>query len=470
MMKLLFLLLILSFTGCRLGPKYEKPTPAVPEEWKHGKALADLPANMLGPWWSVFNDASLDYFEELAISANPNLFAALDRVAQARAAAGVKYSHLYPSVNLLPGYTSTGTLFKIYLPPGGIPGIDFLQNSYRVHELAYSMPFTMQYEIDLWGKLAGQYDSAKYYAEVQMENFKAALLTLTTDVAMAYFAARTFDAQIQNYENEMEILKENVELVSKRYAKGLVSLLDVASAKGQLATTCASYYDAIRQRALQEDALAMLIGVAPSEFCLEQSPLIEEPPTIPSGLPSDLLVQRPDITAAEREMASMHALIGVAYASFFPSIELTGTLGFFSPQLNDFMRWKSRLWLLGVQGAQSIFDAGRNRSNLQLSYAQFSEALNQYSGTVLKAFQETEDALVNLEMQQASYNSYLEALQNNAIREKLARRRYGQGLVGYLEVIEGEKAYIETNASVSAALGARYASTVQLIKALGGSW
>lgn len=468
-------IMLLCCVGCRLGPKYYGPEEQPPEQWKNEESAPQNDSTEAapcfeGPWWHVFNDPILDDLEAQALAANPHLYAALDRVAQARSLAGVSRSALYPNVALTPSYTTTGTLFKIYLPPGGFPNGGILQNSYRVHELLYSMPFTMNYEIDLWGKLAGQYDSARYYAQVQMENFRSAMLTLTADVAAAYFQLRALDAQIAILAEDIQLLRGNVTLVDGRYSKGLVGYGDVAGAQQQLALTEATHFDAMRQRAVQEDAIATLINVEASLFCLESHPLKEPPPKIPPGLPSDVLHQRPDIAAAEREMASEQAMIGVAYASFFPSLELTGTLGYFSPQLNDFMRWKSRLWLLAANSAQTIFDAGKNQANLDLTYARFNEASNEYRQTVLKAFQEVEDALINIRMQKEAYDSYNRAASASGIRLGFSRRRYTEGLVGYLEVIDSERTKIQTDLNVVGALDARYAATIQLIKALGGSW
>ncbi len=465
----LIFLFLLVCVGCRLGPKYKLPETETPAAWKNDRqeGCCEAPC-FTGLWWEVFADSVLDGLETCAITNNPNLYAALDRVAQARAIAGADKAALYPQIALNPGYSNMGTLFKIYLPTGVLPGVTVLQNSFRVHELQYSLPFTMNYELDLWGKLAGQYDSAYYNAQAQADNFQTALLTLTADVASSYFQLRSLDGQIAYLQRNLDWLRKNEKLVQSRFSKGLVNYQDVAGAVQQLATTEAAYYDVLRQRALQEDVVATLIGMPASEFCLEANPLAGEPPCIPPGLPSEVLAQRPDIAAAERNMASEHALIGVAYASFLPSIQLTGLLGYYSPQLNDFMHWKSRLWSMAANAALPIFDAGRNQSNLDLSYAHFKESSHAYQQTVLTAFQEVEDALVNLDLQHREYESYRRAAEASEKRIQLSNRRYLQGLVGYLEVIDSERTGIEVEVSKIAMLGARYISTVQLIKAIGG--
>ena len=467
------LCLLILCMGCRLGPKYQLPPTETPENWKNEaeECCKETPC-FTGLWWEVFGDCILDGLEASALLNNPNLFAALDRVAQARAIAGVNRAALYPQVTLNPSYSNQGLLFKIYLPSGAslLPGATDLETPFRIHQLQYTLPFTMNYELDLWGKLAGQYDSAYYNAEAQGENYQTALLTLTADVASTYFQIRSLDAQIDCLLRNVEWLRKNEKLVQGRFDKGLVNYQDVVGAMQQLASTEGTYYDAMRQRALQEDVLATLIGMPASEFHLEANPIAGAPPCIPPGLPGQVLEQRPDIAAAERNMASEQALIGVAYASFLPSIQLTGLLGYSSPVLSEFLHWKSRLWSMAANAAQSIFDAGRNLSNLNLAYAVFNESSHDYQQAVLKAFQEVEDALANLEFQEKEYVSYNRASDAATKRIQLSNRRYLQGLTSYLEVIDSERTGIQAELSVIGALAARYISTVQLIKAIGGSW
>lgn len=357
--KSIFPILILTFvSGCRLGPKYHPPVVNTPCDWKQTEAVCDSNSLFKGLWWEVFGDEKLNCLEHQAILANPNLFIALDHVAQARAIVGIDASALYPQINLNPSYTNTGQLFKLFLPnnasflPANFPTV------YRIHQLQYTMPFNMSYEIDLWGKLRGQYDSAILNAQTQEENLQVALLTVTSDLASNYFLLRSFDALIDVTLENLGYLQKNLQIVQSRFSKGLIGELDVVSAKQQLTDTEGLYYDTLRQRKLQENAIATLIGLPSSEFTIESLPLVEPPPLVQANLPSAILMQRPDLRAAERTMASQHALIGVAYASFFPSVELTGVLGFMSWDLKDFMKWKSRLWTIGANAAQPIFDGG----------------------------------------------------------------------------------------------------------------
>lgn len=475
------LLLLVLCNGCRFGPDYHLPPLEVPEEWKTEIECPEQPQEKAScgqasfeVWWNVFNDDVLNWLETEALLNNPNLAAALDRIAEARAMAGVDKAALYPQVNLQPVWNDTGQLIKIYVPKGLFPNTGAintdLQRPFRVHEELYTMPLNMSYEIDLWGKLQGTYESALLDAESQTENYLTTLLTLTADVASNYFQLRALDTRIDLLEYNLNVLQDNLSLVRSRYQKGLVNNLDVYTAEQQLADLESSYYDIVRQRVLQENIIAALIGRPASNFCLEPMPLQDQPPCIPSGLPSEILLRRPDIAAAEREMASKHALIGVAYASFLPSLQLTSTLGFSSPTFKDFLTWFSRWWAFGANIGQMIFDGGRNQANLNLAYANFREFTHQYLQTVLTAFREVEDALANIEYQSKQYYSYKKSSVSGQKRAGLSLNRYKQGLGNYLDVLDSERTVISSELNEVNALALQYVATVQLIKALGGAW
>lgn len=468
-----FLSLILCCSGCRFGPNYVPPTVEVTEAWK-GQPEEQKEESTVDPmpchWWEIFHDETLNYLEEYAVSNSPNLYAALDRVAQARAIAGVERADQYFQLNLNPSYSNMGTLFQLFLPPGlVIPG-STPKEIFRIHQDQYTVPLNLTYEMDLWGKLAGEYESAVLDAESRAGDFYNSLLTLTADVASSYFQLRSLVLQIGIYEKTIDLLSRSLNLVQTRFDKGLVSYQDVATAQQQLADTEANYYEIKRQRALQENILATLIGTPASAFELDVCSLEDDPPIIPAGVPATILLQRPDIAAAERHAAAQHALIGVAYASFFPSIQLTGTLGYASPDIKALFTWHSRLWALAANAALPVFDAGRNLSNLDLAYAHFREASHQYQQTVLTAFQDVEDALANLKFQAKSYESYQQSVFAAVKRTQLSTKRYTNGLIGYLEVIDSERTQLQAELNAASFLGFRYQSTIQLIKALGGSW
>lgn len=449
--------------GCTLGPKYRRPAVAVPSDWKTKEVTSTSILPHFKSWWEVFEDPTLSSLEKEVVRCNRDLNVALHRVAEARALAGVSRADLYPQLNLQPQYQNTIEL--LFFP---IPGA---QDIKRIHELTYSLPLNMSYELDLWGKLRNKYGSALDNAEAKEAAYCTTLITLTTDLAISYFNLRAFDAQLEILQETIEVDKRDVELVEMRNQKGLVGLIDVANVQQVLFQDEASYSEALRLRTLEENKIATLMGRPASCFCLSRKPLREEPPKIPVGLPSTILCHRPDIRDAERTAASQHALIGVAYASFFPSLTLSGAVGFLSPRIGDFLTWPSRLWAYGVNASETVFDGDRNCENLNASWARFGQASASYQKTVLIALQEVEDALNNIEREDVQANRLQNSLKAAKLATNLAEERYQRGLTNYLEVAQYKKTELEAATTLTELQGLRFHSTIQFIKAIGGqSW
>lgn len=460
---------LICLSGCRVGPEYIPPEPLAPDSWKNPYAAAELP-QFTEYWWEVFDDELLNCLEVHAIEYNPTLYVALQRVFEARAVAGVKGADLYPQLFLNPSYTSMGILEKFNLPPGvQLPGLSKIP-PFRVVQQQYLVPLDLSYEVDLWGRIRDQYDAALLNAESQEDAYYNVMLTLTSDLASAYFQLRGFDAQIDLYEATIQTRKKNLELTQNRFDKGLVTYLDVTQAQVDLATASAAYEDAIRLRNLAENQIAMLTGAFASDFCIEHRPLRDFPPVIPAGIPSEVLLRRPDIAQNEREMASEHALVDAAYAEFFPSLTLTGALGYSSPDLRQLFKWISRYWAFGVSGSQMVFDGGRDAYNLEASWARFFEASGTYQQTVLTAFQEVEDSLNNIEQYHKEAEQLEIAVEAARKATQISLNRYQRGVAIYLEVVENERRELEAETNLVNVQSLLYVSTVQLIKALGGGF
>lgn len=465
-MKALFVLL-LACTGCRVGPVYQAPDSPSPAEWK-GKVAAVPYVPSVDYWWEVFGDEMLNDLEQQAVANNPSLQQAWDKVFEARATAGIARADLYPQINLNPLYTNTGTLFQLNgVPTGMIPG---LKPIVRIHTFEYFLPATLTYEVDIWGKYRGIYESAVYNAQAEEDAYRATLLSLTADLASHYFNLRTLDAQILLLEETIKLRADSLKLTRSRYKGGISGVIDVSSAELELANTEAQYFDTVRQRRLFENAIATLIGIPASDFCLASNPLVNHPPQIPPGVPSSILVQRPDIAQAERIMASQHSQIGVAYASLLPSLSLTATVGYFSPTLKDFLTWKSRYWQYGASGSQFIFDAGKRGSELAVAWARFWQADDRYRQVVLTAFQEVEDSLNSLDQEARQFDSLQKSVTAAGLTLKSANRRYLNGIVAYYEVIESQRSDLTAKLNLLNVLDLRYQATIALIKALGGGW
>jgi multidrug efflux system outer membrane protein len=459
--KAVLMCVIAFLSSCQVSPQYTPPTTCAPVEWKRTQKCESSPPKV-EHWWEVFNDCQLNYLEWQALTANYDLFAAFERVKQARALAGVSKSELYPHLNLEPFYINQGILYRLY-------GKQF-RNIIREHRRTNQLPFVVNYELDLWGKLQRAYESALWNLGAEEEAFQGFLLILTTDLAASYFHLRSLDTEIVLFEATIQSRAKAYEIIKDRYEEKITDYSDVSRAEFEYKNTVAQCFRAQRLRDLEENKIAVLLGVPPSNFKIPPMQLQNYLPIIPEGLPSSILLRRPDIAEAERRIASKHASMGVAYASFFPSISLTGILGFSSPELRDFMSWKSRLWTMGANALQPIFDAGFLCSNLKFAVSKFREADDAYRQTVLKAFQDVEDALANLDGLKNEYESIEQAVRAAKTTYQIASDRYYTGVTFYLDVVDSERQELDSQRHLIALLGERYAATVQLIKALGGCW
>lgn len=465
-----FLALLLLF-GCQLTPSYCPPEFDLPVAWKAEPAPSSEPP-LCGPWWELFCDPLLNELEGAAVVNNADLQAACARVAEARALAGVQKADLFPQLSLTPGYSNASQLFEFFGPTSLLQ--QFLNTSkriFRIHQLWYSLPFNVSYEVDIWGKLRKRAEAACTAAEAQYWAFQAATLSLTSEVAITYFSLRALDSRIDLYRKRVAEYRTAYQLSSDRYERGLIEYIDVMDRLQTLSTAEANLAELEQERGLYENLIAQLVGISASVFCIPHTPLpCEPPPSIPAGLPSTLLFQRPDIAEAERLLASGTAQVGSAYASLFPSIELTTTAGFLSPTLSEFMNWIGRYLIYGITGNQTVFDGGRKGANVMVQGARLCEAKADYRETVLTAFREVEDALLSLQQEAIQYEGLVEAATAAQTSTDLAHQRYQRGLTNYFEVVERENLSLEAEDLVVELQGLRYLSTIQLIKALGGGW
>jgi len=438
--------LLILHTGCRVGPKYEPPCTTVPDNWKGEHAAA-----------------------EDAIKNNPSLEVAIQRVFEARAMAAVNESALSPKISLNPSYTNTMQLFKIFLPGNVIPGFSGIK-PFRIHQLFYILPLSMSYEADLWGRLQSQYESAVYTAQASLFDYQNSLLTLTTDLASNYFQLRALDTQIQILSDTLDQRSKELHLTQSRFEKGIVTYQDVTSSEVQFANAEQQLLDSQRQRVILENMIGTLIGEFASSFTLPSIPLVEDPPVIPPGLPADILLQRPDLAEAERNIASEQVLIGAAEAAFYPTLVLTGNVGYDSPTLEDFLKWRSRYLHGEAASSESLFDGGFNCGKLNAAWARFRQASANYQQQVLTAFQEVEDSLTNIDYQAQEAKSLGRAVRAARTTANLSIARYTKGVTNYLEVIVNDTLALQAEISLSTNLSLRYVATIQLIKAIGGGW
>lgn len=416
-------------------------------------------------WWDVFQDPVLTGFVEAAIENNQDLIAAHERVEQARDVAKIVRSKLFPQIDFSPAYSNQIMLTQLYGP--GLPHYPFVD---REHQMNYALPFTLSYELDIWGKIRSRYKSAKLTAEAREAAYKTALLIVTTDLANAYFQLRTLDAQIELYEALIETRKKVLEINQSRYSGELINFSDVTLSDQDLNNIESLYFEVRQKRNLFENVIAVLLGVTPSEFTIEHMPITDMPPVIPAGMPSEALLRRPDIAERERTMEAFHATLGVAYAAYFPEVDVVAGLGLISPLAKYFLHGLSRWWMIGTNITEVVFDAQARHYNVEFTWAQYRESVASYRQAVLNAFQDVENALSNLEWIGKQMESIDNSVRASMEDYEISSDRYTYGVVSYLPVMDKALTELENERVYIALLGLRYTNTIQLIKALGGGW
>src|SRR3984885_4494598 len=456
---------ILFFAGCTVGPNYVRPTAEVPADFKetpaNWKQAQPSDAVAKGKWWEIYQDSQLNELEEQINVSNQTLKAEQQQFAQARAALRITRSNLFPNVGTTPSVSRT------HLAPNE-PLFNAPTESKDYN--TFTIPVDVSYEPDLWGRVRRTVEASRSEAQATGADLANVSLSLHAELAGDYFQLRGLDAQKQLLDSNVEAFEKALDLTESRFHGGLASAVDVAQAKTILDTTRAEATDLGVQRAAFEHAIAVLIGNPASQFGLPLIPLTAPPPVIPSGLPSDLLERRPDISAAERRVQEQNAQIGVAKAAYYPLVTLGGSGGFESTVITTLIQGPSGLYSLGGQAAQTLFDGGKRKGTLEQARATYDQSVDQYRATILTAFQEVEDNLAALRILEDEAGTQARAVAAAQHSLSLSETRYRGGVTNYLEVTNAQSAALSDEVTAVNLLPRRMAASVLLIKALGGGW
>ncbi len=456
----IILLEFLLLSSCQVGPKYHPPEVPVADSWKNQQTITDLPK--VDHWWEVFQDLKLAGLIDQAISNNPTLAAASQRVEQARDFAKITKSRLFPQLNFEPSVSNTPLSGQSFGSTSSPPPLLI-----RDHIEKYTLPLALLYEFDFWGKWKSQYKSALFRSEAEAAGYQTALLFLTTDLANAYFQLRIQDSQLELLKEILRTRNTALNIQKSLYDTQLINYTDVAVYQADYSTVESEYYDALKKRSLFENQIAVLIGISPSEFKLDSMPLKKMPPQIPATVPAEVLLRRPDLAEQERMMAAIHAEINVAYASYFPAVDLTGSLAFLS---NDFIKNLKNTWSIGSHLIQTLFDAGGISSNVKMATAKYNEAFASYQEKVLLAFQEVEDSLSSLDWIAKEMKSTGNAIDATKIVYQIALNQYELGVASYLDAVNNERIILNNQRLYLHLLSQDYLYTIHLIKSIGGGW
>lgn len=444
--------------GCAaVGPDYRAPEAVVPADYRWNANKNGRQAAQRDAWWKIFNDPGLNRLVSQVRANNHDLRAGLRRYEQARAVIGVTRADGLPQVSSSPGGSRQRVSDESVSGRGGTFS-------------TYNMPASLDWEIDLFGRIRRAVEAATADAQSSGEDLNDLRLALETEAASRYFALRALDEEIGIVQEGVASRKSSLKLAQDRKNLGVVSELDVAQAGTLLATSEADLQGLRRLRAAQESSIAVLAGVPASAYRMKANPLSGEPPSVPSGLPSELVRARPDIRRAERNLAAENARVGVATAAFYPDISLGLNGGFQADEIGGIFNHGARFWAISPQAYIPIFQGGRNKANLARSQARYEEVLEDYQQTILESLAEVETALAARNF----YTGQSAALERASAAAQRAREiandQYEGGTSNYLNVLDAERTALDANRQQAVIRGANYANTVNLIRAIGGRW
>lgn len=457
---------VVFLAGCAVGPNYHRPDVPVASAWKEQPPWRPAePRDSIpkGDWWSTFADPELNQYEAQAIKANQTIEIARNQLQQARASARISQAGLFPQL-------SAGVSAQRSQTSAGKPTASGIPLAAPTTQSDVVIPFNLSWEADVFGGIRRSVEStnASYQASAAaLENVR---LVVTSELAVDYFTLRELDAEIAVVDASVEYQAKSLQLVQNRHAGGIASGLDVAQQETLLNSTRTQATLLRRQRAQFEHAIASLVGVPASSFNVPVKPLAMVPPAIPTGVPSDVLERRPDVAQAERLMAAQNAQIGVAKSAFYPGFSISAGGGFESGDVAKLISASTGFWALGANVAETVLSGGRRKAQVDFAKSGYGASVANYRQTVLTAFQEVEDSLSGLNVLAQAAETQQMAVDASQRALKIANDRYTGGLVTYLDVINAEQTYLDTQRLATQILGQRLTTSVTLVKALGGGW
>jgi NodT family efflux transporter outer membrane factor (OMF) lipoprotein len=469
-MGLLTLSLLLG--ACAIGPDYQRPSLVTPAQFKQIEGwTAAVPGDALerGNWWQLYGDAELNALVERLNISNQNLATSEAQYRQARALVRGARAAFYPSLSSSAGVTRAGQ-------GGGDSTLStadgFAVSGSNAASISknYDLSLNAAWELDIWGKLRRSLESSRAGFAASAADLAALKLSLQAELVQTYLQLRVLDDQQRLLDATVTAYARSLRLSENQYNAGIVPKSDVSQALTQLRSTEAQAIDLQWQRAQLEHAIAVLIGVPPSELGIAAREQLPALPTIPVALPSQLLERRPDVAAAERRVIAANAEIGVAEAAWYPDLTLSATGGYRDSSFADWVSLPNRFWSLGPDLTLSLFDAGARRAELERSEAAYDQTVAQYRQAVLDSFREVEDYLVQLRVLEQEAVFQQQAL--DAARESLhlIENQYRAGAVDFNSVVNVQATALTNERSNLTLLGSRLTASVQLIAALGGGW
>ncbi|PBJ21196.1 Cation efflux system protein CusC precursor [Pseudomonas sp. ACN8] len=458
-------LCVAMLSACAVGPDYQRPQTAEPVQYKAAEGWRQAnPSDALarGAWWELYGDRQLNDLIEKLNSANQTVAQSEAQYRQAQALVRSARGAFFPTVdlNVSKNRSSQGT---------GSSNSSLSSSSSGIRD-TYSAQAGVSWEADVWGKLRRGLEADTANAQASFADLAAMRLSQQSELVQNYLQLRVIDGQKRLLQDTVEAYRRSLKMTENQYRAGVSGKDAVAQAQTQLKGTEADMVDLIWQRAQFENAIAVLIGLPPSQFSLAESQDIPQLPQVPPALPSQLLERRPDIASAERSVMAANANIGVAKAAYYPDLTLNMNGGYSSSTYANWISLPNRFWSVGPQLAMTLFDGGQRSAEVDRSEAAYDETVAKYRQTVLDGFREVENFLVQLKVLEDEAVVRQQAL--DAAREslRLTQNQYKAGLIAYIDVVVTQAAALSNERSNLDLLQSRLIASVQLIAALGGGW
>ncbi len=451
--------------GCLAGPDYHTPSAPNPPAFKEAAGWTPAQPSDAADrkdWWTAFGDQTLNDLEARVNVTNQTL--AQDEAAYRVAHATVQQERaaLYPAVTLNASATrskspSFSTATTGYASAGGT-------------STAYEPTVGASWAPDIWGAVRRQIESYKGAAQASAATLADARLSIQTELAADYISLRQLDEEKRIYDDTVAAYKRTFDITLNKYHSGVAAQSDVLTAQSSLLSAEATDTDLIQQRAKEEHAIALLVGVPPSQLTLAPAPWNLTLPEIPTAVPSSLLQRRPDIASAERAAQEAHALIGVRIAAYYPNITLSAEGGYESNAISNLFNASNSLWSIGASGAETLFDAGARGAQVRGARAGYDEAVAAYRETVLTAFGQVEDNLAAQRVYSPE-EAQLKAASDVASRNvTITKNEYAAGTVDFTTVAAAETTALAARNALLSVQASRLTTAVNLIEALGGGW
>ena len=449
-------------TACVQGPDYQKPVVSVPATYRFGNVglpageHADTPA-----WWNAFGDPVLDGLIRESLASNRDLRVAAARVDEFAAVLAGTRSQGFPQV----GYGLSGTRQRA-TERGSIPIPSFSDP----YSSSFSSLLSASWEIDLWGRIRRETEAARANLLATEEARRGVVLTLISSVVIGYVTLLDLDEQLRVAQATADGRKKSVDIFEMRLAGGWVSEFEMSQVRGEYEAALAQIPGIRQAVAVQESALSVLLGRNPGPIVRGSNQESLKAPAVPAGLPSDLLIRRPDILQAEQQMIASNALIGAARALFFPRISLTGVFGFASASLGNLFTGPARTWSFTGDVAGPIYTGGGLTAAVDQAEARRDQTLANYELTIQNAFRDVEDSLADVKNSRDLRDALERRVATLSRGLELANERYENGYSDYLDVLDTERSLFSAELQLASARGDHHRAMVNLYRALGGDW